>query len=102
MSLLEDVTHRAEVRWGHPLDSLDRAAIELVIADRVLHDVAGTDEAAENAAYHVQCGAFTRWWAESQHTSGVCNHPEMDAAWIRDTSYGGAVGAVNDYLRSAT
>ena len=102
MTLIDDVTRKAEVRWGHPLDSLDRSAIALVIADRKLHDVAGTDEDTENAAFHVQHGAFDAWWAECRRAERDCNHPEMDAAWIRDTSYGGAVGAVNDYLRSAT
>lgn len=101
MTLVDEVTHRAEERWGHPLDSVDRSAVALVIADRRLHDVAGTDEDAENAAFHVQHGAFDLWWAECRRAERDCNHPEMDAAWIRDLSYGGAASALDDFLANA-
>jgi hypothetical protein len=45
-----------------PLSHLELLAVALIVADLNLHEVAGTTEEAENAAYRIQCVAHGEAW----------------------------------------
>lgn len=91
------VIENEQARWGHPIDTVERAAIELVLADRLLSEEAGTSEVRENAAYAVQCRAFSAWWDACKRAVKAINHPEWDEVAVRDSSYGAALSAVRSF-----
>ena len=92
--LVDMVEAHVRRQWGHGLDNaIDRAAVELVLADRFLSAVAGSDEATENAAYRRQCVAFNAWWEACKQGE---RHPDSH---VMDVSYGWAAREVREATR---